>query len=133
MDKVKWIVFAVIVVAIFGGIIFINKSNEKTYTGDASKIITEGIGDHIRGTDAQKVTLIEYGDFQCSGCGKMYPAVHDITDKYKDKVTFIFRNLPLTSLHPNALAAATAAEAAGKQGKFFEMHDMLYQAQASWE
>lgn len=133
MNKAKWIIFAVVVVAVFGGIIWLGKGNETTFTGDATKIITEGIADHVRGTDVQKVTLIEYGDFQCPGCGKMYPTVHDITDQYKDKLTFIFRNMPLTQIHPNALAAATAAEAAGKQGKFFDMHDLLYQTQASWQ
>jgi len=133
MNKAKWIIFAVIVLAIFGGIIWLNKSNEVKFTGDANKIITEGpIADHVMGPTDQKVTLIEYGDFQCPGCGQMYPIVHDITEKYKDKVTFIFRNLPLTTLHPNALAAATAAEAAGKQGKFFDMYDILFQSQQSW-
>ena len=133
MDKVKWIIFAVVVVAIFGGIVWLGKSNEKTYTGDASKIITEGLPDHVRGITDQKVTLIEYGDFQCPGCGKMFPTVHEITEKYKDKVTFIFRNLPLTNIHSNALAAATAAEAAGKQGRYFDMHDVLFQSQGSWQ
>ena len=133
MNKAKWIIFALVVVAVFGGIIWLGKGDETKFTGDAAKIITEGpISDHVRGTDAQKVTLIEYGDFQCPGCGRMYQTVHDVTDQYKDKVTFIFRNLPLTNIHPNALAASTAAEAAGKQGKFFEMHDMLYSTQDSW-
>jgi protein-disulfide isomerase len=132
MNKVKWIIFAVVVVAIFGGIIWLNKSNEVKFTGDATKIITEGIADHIKGTQEQKVTLIEYGDFQCPGCGSIYPTVEEITEKYKDKVTFIFRNLPLTNIHPNALAAATAAEAAGKQGKYFDMYDILFQSQSSW-
>ena len=133
MTKLKWIIFAVVVLAVFGGIIFLNKSNETTFTGDAAKIITDGpIADRVRGTDAQKVVLIEYADFQCPGCGKMYSTVHELTEKYSDKVTFIFRNFPLTNIHPNALAASTAAEAAGKQGKFFEMHDMLFATQAAW-
>lgn len=134
MSKFKWIIFAVIVVAIFGGIIWINKSNNtSTFSGDSTKIITEApIADHVLGPKTQKVVLIEYGDYQCPGCGKMYQPVHDITDKYGDKLTFIFRNMPLTNLHPNALAAATAAEAAGLQDKYFEMHDMLYQTQDAW-
>jgi protein-disulfide isomerase len=134
MDKLKWIIFTVIVVGIFGGIIWIGKSNNQVdFKGDATKIITAApIADHLFGSDAQKVVFIEYGDFQCPGCGKMYPTVHELTTKYKDKITFIFRNMPLTNLHPNALAAATAAEAAGLQGKYFEMYDMLYQSQDSW-
>src|SRR5690349_8292607 len=127
MNKLKWVIFTVIVLSIFGGIIWVSKSqNTVAFDGDATKIITQApIGDHVLGTEAQKVVLIEYGDFQCPGCGSMYPTVHELTEKYKDKLTFIFRNLPLTTLHPNALAAATAAEAAGLQGKFYEMYDML--------
>ncbi len=134
MTKLKWLIFIVIVVGIFGGIIWISKSNNAVdFTGDATKIINQApISDHIFGSDAQKVVFIEYGDFQCPGCGKMYPTVHELTDKYKDKITFIFRNMPLTNLHANALAAATAAEAAGLQGKYFEMYDTLYQSQTSW-
>lgn len=134
MNKVKWITFAVVVIAVFGGIIWLGKGNETTFKGDAAKIITDGpIADHIRGTTDQKVTLIEYGDFQCPGCRNMYVTVHELTEKYKGKVTFIFRHMPLTNLHPNALAASTAAEAAGKQGKFFDMHDMLYMTQDAWK
>lgn len=134
MNKIKWIIFIVIVVGIFGGIIWIGKSNTtSSFTGDATKIINAApIADHVLGPKNQKVVFIEYGDFQCPGCGKMYQTIKDITDKYSDKLTFIFRNMPLTNLHPNALAAATAAEAAGLQGKYYEMHAMLYQTQSSW-
>lgn len=134
MDKIKWIIFAVAVVAAFAGIIFFSKKDEVAFTGDASAIITEGpIADHVEGrTENPKVTLIEYGDFQCPGCGNIFPVVKELKDEYKDQLTFIFRNMPLTNLHPNALAAATAAEAAGLQGKYFEMHDLLFQTQPSW-
>jgi len=133
MNKMKWIIFTVVVVAIFGGIIAFNKKDDKTFTGDASKAITEGeIQDHVFGSLEQKVVLIEYGDFQCPGCRSMYVPVKEVTEKYKDKLTFIFRNMPLTNIHPNALAAATAAEAAGLQGKYYEMHSQLYEAQDSW-
>jgi len=82
---------------------------------------------------SSKVVLIEYGDFQCPGCGGAFPQLKLIKEEYKDKIAFIFRNFPLTTLHPNALAAATAAEAAGLQGKFWEMHDALYENQSAWE
>ncbi len=135
MDKLKWIIFTVIVVGVFGGIIWLGKGDDTaTFTGDATKIITAApIADHVLGTEAQKLVLIEYGDFQCPACAKMYPTVHDLTTQFPDKLTFIFRNKPLTQLHPNALAAATAAEAAGLQGKYFDMYDMLYQTQPSWQ
>lgn len=133
MDKTKWIIFSVVIVAIFGAIIIFNKSNEPTFIGDSAKIITDGpIIDHYTGPNKQKVVLIEYGDFQCPACARMYPTIEELKAKYPDKLTFIFRNRPLTNIHPNALAAATAAEAAGLQGKFFPMYHSLYQNQNSW-
>jgi protein-disulfide isomerase len=135
MNKLKWIIFVVVVVGIFGGIIWIGKSNNtSSFTGDAAHIINAApIADHVLGVKSEKVTFIEYGDYQCPGCAALYRPVHDLVTKYSDKITFVFRHMPLTSLHPNALAAATAAEAAGLQGKYYEMHDMLYQSQASWK
>lgn len=136
MDKTKWIIFSLIVVAFFGGIIWISKQNEanNSFNGNANQVINEGaIPDHVLGVTEQKVTLIEYGDYQCPGCGSMHEPVKAMVEQYKDKVTFAFRNLPLTNIHPNALAAATAAEAAGLQGKFWEMHDALYQNQDAWK
>lgn len=128
----KWIIFGAIIIAVFGAIIWFNKS-DTSFIGDASKIITDGpIVDHVYGLTKQKVVLIEYGDFQCPACRNMFDPVKELKEKYKDKLTFIFRNFPLTSIHPHALAAATVAEAAGRQGKFWEMHDTLYQNQDAW-
>lgn len=135
MTKTKWIIFAVICLSILGFVVFTAKNNkpEVTFKGDASKIITEGvIKDHVYGSMDQKVVLIEYGDFECPACGQMYEPVKNLTEKYKEQLTFIFREFPLTNIHPNALAGATAAEAAGLQGKFWEMHSLLYQNQAEW-
>lgn len=133
MDKIKWIIFTVVVVGILGGIIWFNKSSEVTFTGDAGKVISEGpIVDQATGSKDQKVVLIEYGDYQCPGCGSVAAPVNELVETYKSKLTFVFRNLPLTNIHPNALAASTAAEAAGLQGKFWQMHDLLYANQTSW-
>lgn len=135
MNRTRWIIFGVICLAVLGLLIVINKKNDTTtnFTGDSSKIITDGpIADHVFGPSNQKVVLIEYGDYQCPACGAMYQTVKDITTTYKDKLTFIFRNFPLTNIHPNALSAAAAAEAAGLQGKYYEMHDKLYEMQSNW-
>ena len=82
--------------------------------------------DHIRGPkdDDALVTLVEYGDFECPYCGQAEPAVRELIKQYTE-LRFVFRHLPLTDVHPHAQMAAEAAEAAGKQGKFWEMHDML--------
>lgn len=133
MDKMKWIIFSVVVLAIFGAIIWFNRSENATFAGDAGKIIYDApVVDHFIGPEDQKLVLIEYGDFQCPGCAAMHPAIKELEAKYPDKLTFIFRNRPLTNIHSNALAASTAAEAAGLQGMFFQMHDLLYANQDSW-
>ncbi len=86
---------------------------------------------HIFGTSDAKVTLVEFGDYQCPACGAAYPVTKQILNDYSGKIKFVFRNFPL-SQHQNAMIAAEAAEAAGTQGKFWEMHDMLYDKQLQW-
>lgn len=86
---------------------------------------------HTLGAKNAKVTFVEFGDFQCPACGSAHPIVAQLKGTYKDKVKFVFRNYPLPA-HPNAMIAAEAAEAAGAQGKFFEMHDLLYENQKDW-
>jgi len=85
--------------------------------------------DHIRGNPQGEVTLVEYGDFQCPHCGRAHPIVTELLERMGDDVRFVFRNFPLTQLHPDAQLAAEAAEAAGAQDKFWEMHDALYENQ----
>jgi protein-disulfide isomerase len=75
-----------------------------------------------------RVTLVEYGDFQCPYCGDAYPVVHELLKSY-DWLRFVFRHMPLSDLHPRAPAAAEAAEAAGAQGHFWDMHDRLFENQ----
>jgi len=86
---------------------------------------------HVRGPHNAPVTLEFYGDFQCPSCGLASQAVDELHKEYKDKVKVIFHEFPL-QMHQHAVAAAVAAEAASVQGKFWEMHDMLYQYQSVW-
>jgi len=85
--------------------------------------------DHTRGPDEAPVTLVEYGDFECPYCGRAEPAVREIVAEFGDDLRYVFRHLPLADVHPNAQLAAEAAEAAGAQGKFWEMHDLLFEHQ----
>jgi len=78
------------------------------------------------------VTLVEFSDFQCPACGIYHPVVKQLTQKFKDSMTFVYRNYPLVQNHKNAQIAAEAAEAAGIQGKYWEMHDKLFESQAEW-
>jgi protein-disulfide isomerase len=82
--------------------------------------------DHIRGPANASVTLVEYGDYECPYCGAANAVIDEITRQLGDGLRFVFRNFPLTEVHPHAEHAAEAAEAAAAHGKFWEMHDALY-------
>ncbi|HEX2897696.1 MAG TPA: thioredoxin domain-containing protein [candidate division Zixibacteria bacterium] len=88
-----------------------------------------GERDHSQGRPDAKVTLVEYGDFECSYCGKAYPIVEKVIDKLGEDLRFVFRNFPLSQIHPHAQHAAEAAEAASTQNKFWEMHGYLFKHQ----
>ena len=83
--------------------------------------------DHVAGPDTAAVTLVEYGDYECPYCRAAYPVVKAVQAELGDRLRFAFRNFPITSSHPHARRAAEAAEAAAAQGRFWEMHDHLYE------
>ena len=85
--------------------------------------------DYIQGPDTAQITLVEYGDYECPYCGQAYPIVKQIQDYFGDNLRFVFRNFPLSQVHPHAQRAAEAAEEAGAQNKFWKMHDYLYEHQ----
>ena len=85
--------------------------------------------DHSRGPDHAPVVLVEYGDFECPNCKQAAPAVELLLRRFEEQVRFVFRHYPLVDVHPHALAAAEAAECAGGQGKFWEMHAYLFEHQ----
>src|SRR3989344_9628643 len=87
----------------------------------------------MKGNPQASVALVEYGDFQCPACATYYPIVKTLTDDYGEDLKVVYRHIPLVAIHTNAMDAARAAEAAGLQGKFWEMHDKLYENQKEWE
>jgi protein-disulfide isomerase len=89
--------------------------------------------DHARGPADAPITLVEYGDYQCPFCGAAYPVVKRLQKTLGKRLRFVFRNFPLTQAHPYAMVAAEAAEAAALQGKFWEMHDLLFEQQTFLE
>ena len=127
MSKKFWIIIALLIVA-FAGFVWLrgNAATETGATGDAVPPT------HIIGTQNAAVTLVEYSDFQCSACAVYFPAVEQIVEKYKDRISFEYRHYPLITIHRNALAASRASEAAGKQGKFWEMYRLLFVNQSAW-
>ena len=83
--------------------------------------------DHIQGPIDAPLTLVEYGDYECPSCGEAYPIVKAIQQRLGDRLCFSFRNFPLINPHPHAQHAAESSEAAGTQGRFWEMHDVLFE------
>lgn len=92
-----------------------------------------GANDHAQGSKDAPVTLVEYGDYECPYCGEAYPIVKALQKRLGKELRLAFRNFPLAEAHPHAEHAAEAAEAAGAQGKFWEMHDLLYENQDALE
>jgi protein-disulfide isomerase len=129
MSKQFWAVIIVVILCLFG--IFTFTSKNSTNSNSSSKTSAQPTS-HIIGAGTKNVTLVEYGDYECPYCGQYYPTVKAVQAKYGDAIRFQFRNFPLVNAHQNAFAAARAAEAAGLQNKFWEMHDALYSNQAQW-
>jgi protein-disulfide isomerase len=89
--------------------------------------------DHIQGPIDAPIMLLEYGDYECPYCGEAYPVVKAIQKRLGNRLCFAFRNFPLVNAHPHAEHAAETAEAAGAQGRFWEMHDLLFENQEALE
>jgi protein-disulfide isomerase len=130
MDRRFLTILAVIVIIFSGIFVFSQNSSDSSSGGTTSKSQPTN---HVMGQNSKDVTLTEYGDYQCPICGAYYQPVKDaLTPEILQQIHFQFRNLPLTSIHQNAYAAARAAEAAGLQNKYWEMHDKLYESQNAW-
>jgi protein-disulfide isomerase len=127
-----WGIFIIILGLIVWGLsVAMNKSSSSSPSlGEPSPVTP---ADHILGPSNAPVTLLEFGDFQCPACGAYFPFVERLMKEASTTVRLVFRHFPLYPLpHPNALISAEAAEAAGLQGKFWEMYRMLYEHQSEW-
>ncbi|MGH9900046.1 MAG: DsbA family protein [Pyrinomonadaceae bacterium] len=135
------IIFVLLCLTLGLGLFFYSSEKNQSLAGDniATKPLTAS-AEINPGSDPPRekgeknalVTMEEFGDYQCPTCGIVHGEIKKIEASYNKRLKFIFRNFPLTQLHKNALAAAEAAEAAGQQGKFWEMHDRLYETQSTW-
>lgn len=126
----KWGGVAVFLVALVGSLAYLASGPSGQTGGQLSDAVAAS--DWQKGNPNAKVTLVEYSDFQCPYCAIYQPYIKTIMEKYGADVRLVFRNFPLPG-HRNARAAAQAAEAAGLQGKFWEMHDLLFSNQTQWE
>lgn len=118
---------------IIAGLIILALGASIVYAQYAAKQANEGVAvqEHVKGNPDAEVVLVEYSDFQCPACKQFYPYVKEIIEEHGDRLRFEYRHFPLPG-HPNAVVAARAAEAAGQQGEFFAMHDMLFENQGEW-
>lgn len=124
----------IIFVAIFAITQSSNNNNSSSGNGNGGNNNSNSSqgSNNVEGQNKKNITLVEWGDFECPVCGEYYQPLKVGLAKYLPDIHFQFRNLPLTSLHPNAFAAARAAQAAALQGKFWQMHDKLYENQNAW-
>lgn len=136
MSQQTKVLLSIIVLSIAilaGAIFFLSKNSTPTPSSqsiaDPKILVREN--SHKIASDSAKVTLVEFGDYQCPACGVIYPIVKEVVKEYEGKINFVFRNFPL-SQHKNSQMAAEVAEAAGAQSKFWQMYDLLYKGQADW-
>jgi protein-disulfide isomerase len=139
MNKGTIIAIIIILLGFTGILLFAPRNNqdEENISYDINRPIEAseqngGIADHVRGNKDAKLIIVEYGDLQCAGCASAEPVMKEVADYYGDRIGLVFRNYPITSGHPHSKAAAAAIEAAGKQGAYFEMLDLMYANQAVW-
>ena len=105
----------------------------RTHWGPVLTVPVSDERDHVQGTADAPVTLVEYGDYECPYCGAAYPIIKEVQARLGERLRFVFRNFPISTSHPHAEQAAEAAEAAGAQGKFWDMHDALFAHQHALE
>lgn len=127
--------FAVILIGAFGAMWVAGKNTNipsPTATVTNTTNFTFADDEYIKGPSTAKVTLVEFGDFQCPACGQYYPIVEEVMKAHPDNLRVVFKHFPLTQIHYRAQIASQAAAAAGMQGKFWEMYDLLFKNQNSW-
>ncbi|MEK7157674.1 MAG: DsbA family protein [Patescibacteria group bacterium] len=135
--SIRAVAFWGIFVIVIGGMIFgmIKAASYNSTSKKESLVLTSPItaGDWVRGSKDAKVIIIEYSDFQCPACTYYYNLAKQAHKDFGDRIAIVYRHFPLRNIHANADVAALSAEAAGKQNKFWEMHDMIFETQENWK
>lgn len=126
MQLLNWKTFVIVGALAIGGAF--------VYAQYAAEVANEGVvlTEKVKGNPEAAVVLTEYSDFQCPACAQFVPYVAQVVEDYGDRLKFEYKHFPLVNIHSYAVPAAKAAEAAGQQGKFWEMHDKLFEGQATW-
>ena len=121
---------AVTAALIFGVVSSFSNNGTQQEPAEQSELMTDS--PHVKGAEDAVVTIVEFSDFQCPACRATNPLVEKVVNQYSEQVRLVFRHFPLSSIHPNALLAAQAAEVAAEEGKFWEYHDLLFKQQLTW-
>ncbi len=124
-----WLAVVAGIALIVWGIVASSGDNSSVNVSSISDIVEQ---DHVKGNPDASIVIMEYSDFQCPACKAYFPIIKQLMSEYSDDIAFVYRHYPLTSIHANAEPAARAAEAASIQGKFWEMHDKLFENQSEW-
>ena len=125
------IIIAVAVAA--GAAVYLSRQpDQPTETAATATHVDIKGGGHFRGPENAAVTLVEFGDYQCPSCGAYHPLVKEILNRYPQQLRLEFHHFPLVTIHPNTMLASQAVEAAGEQGKYWEMHDAVFEHQMEW-
>lgn len=129
-----WSVVTLALVGFIVGLVYLAKQDAKKSPEDRAPRLSADItaADWVKGPVTSSVALVEYSDLQCPACAYFHPIMKQLMAEYGDRVRFVYRHFPLRQIHTNAELAARAAEAAGKQGKFWEMLDILFENQTAW-
>lgn len=130
-SKIKKVAWAVLGIAVLGGIIWLSVSGSQKKEEVANSLTTIVSDDYVKGPETAPVTLIEYLDFECEACGAYFPLVKQLEEEFPNDLRVVRRYYPLPG-HKNGLPAALAVEAAARQGKYNEMHDLLFTEQKNW-
>lgn len=132
--KTSYLWWAVAGIVIIGALLsgrFLSTPETPAVTGDAMSILAIVSDDYVKGNPDAKVTLVEYLDFECEACGAYYPLIKQLSTDFPNDLRIVTRYFPLPG-HKNSMTAAVAVEAAAKQGKYWEMHDVLFENQEAW-
>jgi protein-disulfide isomerase len=132
MSKAKPLIIIVVAIALAAGAaVYLSRGSSDAAKAKDNLTPAPG-GGRAQGTANAPVTLVEYADYECPMCKLVYPMVNELVKRYPEKVRFEYHYFPLIQIHPHAMEAALAAEAAGDQGKYWEMHDLLFDRQEQW-
>ncbi|HEY4497806.1 MAG TPA: thioredoxin domain-containing protein [Candidatus Paceibacterota bacterium] len=127
---VRWGMVVLVFAVVVGGLIWIV---QQPPTDNSGRLVESGATlEHTKGPKGALVRLVEYSDFQCPACRSYYPMVKALREEFPSDLEIVYRHFPLERIHANANAAGRAAEAAGTQGKFWEMHDRIFERQDEW-